>query len=115
MAADETVRTALRRVMVDNTGGLRHTDDAKGDLTVESEGVDAKGKHRWFGAVQLKKSYVSYHLMPVYDDPTMLDDISAELRARMQGKSCFNFTTVDDGLFAELGRLTATGAASFGD
>jgi hypothetical protein len=27
----------------------------------------------------------------------------------MQGKSCFNFTKVDEALFAELGELTRTG------
>jgi hypothetical protein len=29
----------------------------------------------------------------------------------MQGKSCFNFTTIDDGLFAELAGLTAKSIA----
>ena len=30
-----------------------------------------------------------------------------ELRRRMQGKACFNFTRVDEALFAELATLTA--------
>jgi hypothetical protein len=29
------------------------------------------------------------------------------LRAHMQGKSCFNFKTVDEALFRELARVTA--------
>ena len=65
------------------------------------------------GAVQIKKNYVSYHLMPVYMYPDLLDGLSAPLRKRMQGKSCFNFTTPDAVLFAELARLTATGFARF--
>ena len=63
----------------------------------------------WFGGVRLGKRYVSFYLMPVYVQPSLLDGISPELRRRMQGKSCFNFTAVDDGLFAELEALTRTG------
>ena len=60
------------------------------------------GKPVFLGAVMSKKAYVSYHLMPVYMFPELLDDISAELKKRMQGKSCFNFKVVDNTLFLEL-------------
>lgn len=49
---------------------------------------------------------VSYHLMGVSGNPRLLDGISQELRARMQGKSCFNFKAVEDALFQEVDRLT---------
>ena len=75
------------------------------DLAPEAERIPAT----WFGAVRRGKSYVSYYLMPVYADPRLLDDVSPELKKRMQGKSCFNFTREDDGLFAELNALTARG------
>jgi len=74
------------------------------DLAPETERVPAT----WFGAVRRGKAYVSYYLMPVYGDPRLLADMSPELRKRMQGKSCFNFTHVDEPLFAELGRITRT-------
>ncbi len=45
--------------------------------------------------------------MGVYGNPKLLDDSSNELRARMQGKSCFNFKSVDELLFGELERLTS--------
>ncbi len=35
--------------------------------------------------------------------------MSPELRRRMQGKSCFNFTTVDEPLFAELACVVEAG------
>jgi hypothetical protein len=35
--------------------------------------------------------------------------IPPELKKRLQGKACFNFTTVDEDRFAELGRLIADG------
>jgi hypothetical protein len=57
----------------------------------------------------VKKRYVSYHLMPVYVNPALLDGLSPALKARMQGKSCFNFTKVDPALFEELAALTQAG------
>ena len=38
--------------------------------------------------------------------------MSPDLRRRMHGKGCFNFTRVDEPLFAELADLTATGIAA---
>ena len=71
------------------------------------------GHEVWFGGVQIKKNYVSYHLMPVYACPDLLEGLSPELEKRMQGKSCFNFKTVDKALFKELGALTKRGYQRF--
>ena len=68
--------------------------------------TDSNKKAEFFGAVQIKKSYVSFHLMPVYYYPTLLDNISPELKKQMQGKSCFNFKVVDEKKFSELNALT---------
>jgi len=59
--------------------------------------------------VKVGKNYVSYHFMPVYMFPKLREGMSEKLRARMQGKACFNFKTRDDGLFEELSDLTAKG------
>ena len=65
----------------------------------------------WFGAVRIGKAYVSYHLMPLYMNPTLTGTISTALRKRMQGKSCFNFKTAPEPeILAELKRLTAAAA-----
>ena len=58
------------------------------------------------GWVQTGKAYVSFHLMGVSGSPNLLDGCSAELRAHMQGKSCFNFKVIDETLFRELAQLT---------
>ena len=60
----------------------------------------------FFGAVQIKKNYVSFHLMLLYLFPDLLDGHSEQLKKRMQGKSCFNFTKLDEPLFVELTQLT---------
>lgn len=75
-----------------------------------------KNKHRiFFGAVRVGKAYVSFHLMPIYACPDLRESMSPELKKHMQGKSCFNFKTVDQKLFKELGGLTKAGFAKFHD
>jgi hypothetical protein len=70
-------------------------------------------RQMFFGAAQIKKRYISFYLMPVYAFPNLLKGISPALKKRMQGKSCFNFTTIDDEMLAELGALTAKGFARY--
>ena len=60
-----------------------------------------------FAGVRLGKRYVSYYLMSVYLEPET--PVSEALSRRRQGKSCFNFTRVDDALFDELADLTERG------
>ena len=90
-------------------------NDENDNYYLDTAFVMKSKKPLFFGAVQIKKNYVSYHLMPVYVMPALLDDISPELRKRMHGKSCFNFKSVDDSLFAELADLTISGLASYKD
>ncbi len=110
----EPVFVTLSAVLRRHARGFSARTDEPGHLYLELPAAAPKGKPRFFGAVQTKKSYVSYHLMPVYEDPGLLDGISAGLRGRMQGKSCFNFTGHDQALFAELDALTARCAVAAG-
>lgn len=86
--------------------------------TSDSYSLDGPYSEKWkkvvfFGATQIKKNYVSFYLMPVYMYPELLEDISPELKKRMQGKSCFNFNKVEPELFEELARLARDGAEKF--
>lgn len=63
----------------------------------------------FFGAVMVKKNYVSFHLMAVYVFPDLLEAVSPALKKRMQGKSCFNFTSLDETLLIELTGLAQKG------
>lgn len=45
--------------------------------------------------------------------PELVKGLSPELKKRMQGKACFNFTSVDEGLFQELAALTSKGFEEF--
>ena len=66
-----------------------------------------------FAGVKQQKRYVSFYLMPAYSEPEVAASISPELRRRMQGKSCFNFTSIDEGLFDELADLTERGREAY--
>ena len=63
-------------------------------------------------SVEVGKAYVSFHLMAA-GNPKLLTGMSTELKARMQGKACFNFKTEDEALFQELDDLTARALEGF--
>jgi hypothetical protein len=91
-----------------NRAGGRKADDPSPDsYLLLGAPNDAYPGGVLFAGVKLGKRYVSYYLMSVYQRPDTV--ISPELTKRRQGKSCFNFTTIDDGLFDELADLTADG------
>ena len=77
-----------------------------GPATVRAWGGKVRSQKIPVAWVQVGKAYVSFHLMGVYGNPRLLEGISEKLRARMQGKSCFNFKVIDEALFQELDSLT---------
>lgn len=88
--------------------------DEPGKYYLGTHEVRAKDGYRtWLGGVEIKKNYVSVHLVPIYADPALLDAISPELRKRMQGKTCFGFKKLETELLAELGGLIDTGVKAF--
>ena len=103
----------LRKFMAPYAAKLVATRDDAQELYVDTKHIQKNKKPLFFGAVQVKKSYVSFHLMPVYMKPEPLASVSPELSARMQGKSCFNFTAVEPALVKELSSLCKVGYASY--
>jgi len=86
---------------------------ATGYEYLESPMPTYKNRPMFFAGVRAGKSYISYHLLPLYMDPKMVKIVPPQLKKRMQGKACFNFTAVDPELFAELAKLTAAGYERF--
>ena len=99
----------LKSILLNYEKELRVHVNRKDNFSLNA-GYDEKRKADiYFGGVVINKNYVSYHLMPVYVNPNLLNDISPELKKRMQGKSCFNFKSIDNNLFKELSNLTKKG------
>lgn len=113
MASLDTVFAGLRAIMAPYAARLDAKKNDETELYVDTRHIQKNKKPLFFGAVQLKKAYVSYHLMPVYVKPELLSGLSPDLKARMQGKSCFNFTSLDAQLLTELAALTKAGYASY--
>jgi hypothetical protein len=112
----DAVRLQLKSIIAEYEGrGLeRNPGDGPGDFTLIGPPTEqSRQREVWFGGVQTRKRYVSFHLMPVYVFPELLNDVSAELKNRMQGKSCFNFTRLDQHLLRELTHLTQEGYHRF--
>ena len=108
-AIDERLRAILRRYVPP----LVVAADGPGGYTLNVDRPDLPEPRRYFGGVRVGKRYVSYYLMPVYLFPELLDDISPELKRRMQGKSCFNFARLDEPLMTQLADLTERGIQRF--
>lgn len=87
--------------------------DTRNHYALETTHVMKNKKRLYFAGLKIGKAYVSYYLMPAYACADVRDAISPELKKRMQGKSCFNFSTPDDKLFKELAKLTKLGFKRF--
>ena len=109
------VFSALRDILRRHVGGLVVTEDSASCYRLEGGTHPTRKKPFPIAWVNIGKAYVSFHHMGVYARPDLLKGMSKELKARMQGKSCFNFKTVDPVLFAELEDLTVRGFDAFRD
>jgi hypothetical protein len=103
----------LRKILQPYAAKLHAKDDTKASYYLETRTTNPRGKPFFFAAAKINKNYVSFHLMAAYCFPELLEGISAELKKRMQGKACFNFSAADPKLFSELEALTAAGARKF--
>jgi hypothetical protein len=108
----EAVHARLREIVLKHRGDLVVTKDGSAGMAVEIPGLEGK-PWGYVAGTRVGKRYVSYYLMPVYATPGLAATLSPNLRKRMQGKACFNFTTVDEALFAELEAVTARGIPRF--
>lgn len=107
------VFAALRDILQKYESKLAVERDTPTYYALTGTKVGPQGKPTWFAGVRLGKQYVSFYLMPVYGHTALLDDAPEALTQRMQGKACFNFKTVDAGLFRDLAKLTKAGYACF--
>ena len=117
----DAVFRRLRDILATHDGALDVSDDTSTKYCLEAPVGPATLK-AWGGRVrrpsipvawvEVGKAYVSYHLMGV-THPAVLSAISKALKARMQGKTCFNFSSLDEATITELDRLTSSSIAAF--
>ncbi len=106
----EVIYTRLGEMLRKHKDKLSVAVEKPGEFWMAVTGAMYRGKPLVFAGVRMGKTYVSYHLMSVY---MRKDEISPELKKRMQGKACFNFASLDEKLFGELDKLTASGLKDY--
>lgn len=115
----QSVFAALRAILEPHTRTLAVSDDTPtrycleapvGPATLKAWGGKAKRPTIPVAWTEIGKSYVSFHLMGL---SAVQDAMSDALKARLQGKTCFNFSKTDPALFAELETLTSKAIAAF--
>ncbi|MBA3558960.1 MAG: hypothetical protein H0W30_10200 [Gemmatimonadaceae bacterium] len=105
----ETTFQQLRSILQRYEPHLVAVNDKPGNYYLDTSHIQPNKKPLFFGSARIGKQYVSFHLMPVYVWPDLLDGASEDLRRRMQGKSCFNFKKPEPDLLTELAVLTDRG------
>lgn len=117
MSTEDTFKSIfnrLRDILINYEAELVLKANTDSNYSLDTREINPSNKKSiFFGAAQINKNYVSYHLMPIYVCPDLNEQVSDELKKRMQGKSCFNFKTEDEALFKQLEALTAQGYAKF--
>jgi hypothetical protein len=103
----ESVFKALKTMLKPYAPSLKTVHNKAGYYYLDTHTIGPNKKSIMFAAARIGKNYVSYYFMPVYGG--MNAAMSPGLKKRMQGKACFNFTTVDRALFGELAELTRKG------
>jgi hypothetical protein len=115
----ESVFADLRAILKRQADTLSVADDTPvrycldapvGPATLKAWGGKARRPTIPVAWAEIGKSYVSFHLMAL---GAMPDTMSKPLRARLQGKTCFNFSSPDPVLFAELEDVTKKSIAAF--
>lgn len=109
MADFHEVEKRLRSIFDPYRDELTVSKDGPDGLLLEMPGYEGT-PWGYVGGTRVGKAYVSFYLMGAYDGG-LTASMSPELRKRMQGKTCFNFTKVDETLFAELEDITAKAIA----
>ena len=109
----QTAFKGLRSILKKFESKLTVACDKPGKYVVNGAFDEKRKSAISFGSAEIKKNYVSFHLMPVYCCDTLKTDISPALKKRMQGKACFNFKQADAALFKELAALTKKGLERF--
>jgi hypothetical protein len=84
---------------------LHATQDSATFYMLDGEYVPEFNRPMGFAGVQIRRAFVSFHLMPVYSHPELLSGISDSLRKRLHGRSSFNFVRPERDLLVELSAL----------
>jgi hypothetical protein len=99
----------LKGLLVPYAPRLHPTHDTDTFYMLDGEYVSDFKRAMTFGGVQIRRAYVTFHLLPVYSHPELLSSVTDALKKRMQGRSSFNFVRPERELLVELSGLVDAG------
>lgn len=111
----QTVFNTLYQLLVPYLEYLSVTEKSAEYFYANSRLTDDKNKPIFFAMIKAKADQTTFHFMPLYCFPYLLDSISDDLRKQLKGKSCFNFKQINEPLSDELSALLKQGVAAFID
>ena len=118
----ETVFNRLKKILQKHRGNFAVKPDTNnsyglqgkpGPATLKIWGGKMKKPVMPVAWIEIGKSYVSYHIMGLYTNTALQNSMSKGLKARMQGKTCFNFKNINDEVFNELEQITVKAIEDF--
>lgn len=101
------VFTTLKALLTPYQSRLVVVHDSADHYYLDTAFLMPNKKPLFFAAVKTGKRDISFHLMPIYVFPDLLDTVPNTLRSRLQGKSCFHFSALDAELQQALLQLLA--------
>lgn len=118
----DDIFVSLRRILARHGQSLSVAEDSPQRYCLEGR-VGPATRRAWGGKmkklmipvawIEVGETYVSFHLMGINGNEKAREGMTPKLRARMQGKACFNFKVADEALFQELESLTERACEGF--
>jgi hypothetical protein len=99
----------LKGLLAPYASRLHTTQDSETFYMLDGEYAPDFKRAIAFGGVQIRRAYVSFHLLPVYSHPELLGSVSDALKKRLHGRSSFNFVRPERELLVELSALVDSG------
>jgi len=112
-AGGASLFVALRKILSAHEASLVIAKNQPGDYELTAKTLGANGKPLFFGGVRTSRAHTTFYLMPLATDAELSASVSVYLQRRMDGKSAFQFKTIEPVLFEELATLTARALESW--
>lgn len=100
-AQDPELFARLKAMLARHATGLDVTIDVADKFHVYSP-RPYQGKPLFFAGVQRMKTRTSFYLFSIYMFPELVGELPTPLRKHLSGKSCFNFTALDEAVVKDL-------------
>jgi len=99
----------LRSILAAYEKNMTCTEDSAESYNLFTQHMMKNKKPLYFGGIKINKSAVSFHFMPVYLYPDLLDSMAPELKSKLSGKSCFTIKSNEKEVLAGLKALAKIG------